>query len=358
MTKEERPRLSPGTMFDHYIVEDFIGHGSFGDIYSVKEMDSRKKWALKLESTKITKPILTKEREFLEAIQKSEYFPRYKDYGEDDDYRWLVMELLGPSLIGLRRISPESSFTASTAIRLGIEMLKCIQEFHQYGFLHRDIKPGNFLLRPSRSHPLILIDYGLSRPYLDHNGDPIPPRDLPGFVGTVPYASMRAHRGEELGRCDDLFSWFAVLLKIHTGELPWPSVNDKAVVYAAKRDIDIAEFCVNLPHQYIEIYRYILTLERADEPDYDFIFRLLGCAMLDTRSSFADPFDWDSTPDIIVKTATTISLRRPMNENPIIPDAIPLEMAERLSIPFEPLPRKVSDTKKIETTEGGCCNIA
>lgn len=109
-------------------------------------------------------------------------------------------------------------------------MLRSIQAIHQKGILHRDIKPGNFLIRPSKSYPIVLIDFGLARPFLDpRNGQMIPPRDKPGFVGTRAYASINAHAGKELGRRDDLYSWFYCLLRIHKGKLPWKNEFEKPV---------------------------------------------------------------------------------------------------------------------------------
>jgi serine/threonine protein kinase len=97
-------------------------------------------------------------------------------------------------------------------------MLRAIESFHGHGFLHRDIKPSNSLIRPSRKYPLALIDYGLSRPYCDClTGNPIPPRHNPGFVGTSKYASINAHAGVELGRRDDLYSWFFSMVELWAG---------------------------------------------------------------------------------------------------------------------------------------------
>ena len=216
----EHQLLDADSQFSHYRLKSFICHGSFGDIYTCEDERDSSIWAIKLELKLTKKANLKKEGEFLQAVQGHKYFPIYKDYGETQDYRFLVMELLGPSLIQARRVCQNCTFTTSTVLRIGIEMLKCIEEFHKLGYLHRDIKPGNFLVRPSRSHPLVLIDYGLSRKYITKDGKLIPPREKPGFVGTVPYASLNAHKGLELGRCDDLYSWFLVLLKLHCDDLP------------------------------------------------------------------------------------------------------------------------------------------
>jgi serine/threonine protein kinase len=55
-------------------------------------------------------------------------------------------------------------------------------------FLHRDIKPENFTVGPGKNSKIIyLIDFGLSKTFLDEKGKHIPFRDKKGMVGTARY---------------------------------------------------------------------------------------------------------------------------------------------------------------------------
>lgn len=51
------------------------------------------------------------------------------------------MTLQGRNLADLRRETPKQIFSVSTSIRLGLQMLEAIEDIHNAGFLHRDIKP-------------------------------------------------------------------------------------------------------------------------------------------------------------------------------------------------------------------------
>ena len=363
MTKSRKPYrpVDSGSIIGNYKMQKYIGHGSFGDIYSCIDVRDSSIWAIKIENKSNSKTFLSKEAKILQKIQGHKYFPVFKEYGETDDYRYLVLELLGPSLVQIRRICEDFVFSTSTSIRLGIEMLKCIEEFHKFGLIHRDIKPSNFLIRPSRSFPISLIDYGLSRPFIDDNGELIPPRNHPGFVGTVPFASIHAHNDEELGRCDDLYSWFIVLLKIHTGKIPWPNSNDKKKVLEAKLACNMPSFCVGLPPQYLKIYRIITGYKREDVPNYQMIYQLLAQAMLFCNCSFYDRYDWERLSKHTFLSVTDLSFQIPKEDKPQIPECLPQSLIDQLVAEPESSSEsesseenKTIDTEQIIKIEGGC----
>ncbi|CAF4947274.1 unnamed protein product, partial [Rotaria socialis] len=52
-------------------------------------------------------------------------------------------------------------------------------------------------------------------------------RPQAGFRGTVRYASVNAHKNKEMGRHDDLWSLFYMLIEFVTGQLPWRRIKDK-----------------------------------------------------------------------------------------------------------------------------------
>lgn len=172
------------------------------------------------------------------------------------------MELLGESISEMRRRQITGKFTMLTTLKLGMQMLKAIESVHELGYLHRDIKPSNFALGLSaqKRNTCYLIDFGaqsiaypafffpsttlnyfrilvpltvasppagLSRRYVMANGEVRPSREQSGFRGTARYASLNSHQGKDLGRMDDLWSLFYVLIEFATGTLPWRKLKDK-----------------------------------------------------------------------------------------------------------------------------------
>ena len=91
-------------------------------------------------------------------------------------------------------------------------LLRYVQCIINCGFLHRDIKPSNFAIGASS----ILLD--------SSSGEIRPPRPVAGFRGAIP---INAHQSKDLGRHDDLWSVFYLLVELANGELPWKKIRDK-----------------------------------------------------------------------------------------------------------------------------------
>lgn len=75
-----------------------------------------------------------------------------------------------------------------------------------------------------------MLDFGLARQYTTATGEVRAPRAAAGFRGTVRYASVNAHKNKEMGRHDDLWSLFYMLVEFVNGQLPWRKIKDKEQV--------------------------------------------------------------------------------------------------------------------------------
>ena len=318
---ESRKTFRRGNFFLDYEILRLIGQGGFADIYYVSERKSKKKYVLKVERTTRKKKTLEEEKAVLDKLQNSMLFPRVYKYGTTKNYRYLLMEALGPSLTAMQRTLDESTYSLTTTLRAAIEMLRCIEELHKRGFVHRDIKPANFLIRPNRTNPIVLIDYGLSRQHIDPaTHKPFPPRDVCGFCGTAKYASHNAHVCKELGRRDDLISWWYIIIEMFKGFLPWGDLSDKSKVYEHKMRPKIhEEMAEGLPPEIHSIWRCIIRYSYNDEPNYQLLTSFLVQAMTNANISFDDSFDWENLTAPQKEHISVIGLDIPADQEPTIP---------------------------------------
>ena len=85
-----------------------------------------------------------------------------------------------------------------TVLMLAVQMIGRIEYVHNKNFIHRDIKPDNFLMGIGRHcNKLFLIDFGLAKKYRDNRTrQHIPYREDKNLTGTARYASINAHLGK------------------------------------------------------------------------------------------------------------------------------------------------------------------
>lgn len=110
----------------------------------------------------------------------------------------MVMEMLGPSLEDLFNYC-RRKFTIKTTCIIAIELLNRIEFLHKNHFIHRDIKPDNFLIGTGKTQTIVyIIDLGLAKRYINpKTGEHISPKRNKSLTGTARYASMNAHDANE-----------------------------------------------------------------------------------------------------------------------------------------------------------------
>uniref|UniRef100_A0A914N9F4 Protein kinase domain-containing protein n=1 Tax=Meloidogyne incognita TaxID=6306 RepID=A0A914N9F4_MELIC len=206
------------------------------------------------------------------------------------------MGLQDKNLADLRRESPTQRFSCSTALRVAQHILQAICEIHSIGFLHRDIKPSNFAVGRTLStqHNIYMLDFGLARLYLNAKGEVRTPRSAAGFRGTVRYAAISAHKNKEMGRQDDLWSLFYMLVEFLNGSLPWRRIKDKDEVGRMKEEADIRELLDGNPSELHHFAEHLSGLTYGDLPDYELLEDCLCVAMKRLGIGANDPFDWEN----------------------------------------------------------------
>ncbi|XP_006883031.1 PREDICTED: tau-tubulin kinase 2 isoform X2 [Elephantulus edwardii] len=286
-----------------------IGGGGFGEIYDALDMLTRENVALKVESAQQPKQVLKMEVAVLKKLQGKDHVCRFIGCGRNDRFNYVVMQLQGRNLADLRRSQSRGTFTISTTLRLGKQILESIESIHSVGFLHRDIKPSNFAMGrfPSTCRKCYMLDFGLARQFTNSCGDVRPPRAVAGFRGTVRYASINAHRNREMGRHDDLWSLFYMLVEFVVGQLPWRKIKDKEQVGSIKERYDHRLMLKHLPPEFSIFLDHISSLDYFTKPDYQLLTSVFDNSIKTFSVIESDPFDWEKTGTDGSLTTTTTS---------------------------------------------------
>ncbi|XP_058843224.1 tau-tubulin kinase 2-like isoform X2 [Acipenser ruthenus] len=274
-----------------------IGGGGFGEIYEAVDLLTRESVALKVESAQQPKQVLKMEVAVLKKLQGKDHVCRFVGCGRNDRFNYVVMELQGRNLADLRRSMSRGTFTISTTLRLGRQILESIESIHSVGFLHRDIKPSNFAMGrfPSTCRKCYMLDFGLARQFTNSSMEVRQPRPVAGFRGTVRYASVNAHKNKEMGRHDDLWSLFYMLVEFMVGQLPWRKIKDKEQVGKLKDTYDHRLMLKHLPPEFTVFLDHILSLDYFTKPNYTLLMSVFENSMKTFGVVENDPYDWERT---------------------------------------------------------------
>ncbi len=232
--------LPPGFLLAEYRIERVLGSGGFGITYLAEDTTLHKKLAIKEYL-----PV-----DFALRLKLPDVAARSR--GAEDDFKWGLERFLDeartlarfrhPNLVPVLRFFEangtaymvmeyergdtlaelvgelEQAYDEPSARALLLPLLDGLDEVHQAGFLHRDIKPGNIVMRPGGVP--VLIDFGAARQALGGRS-----RSMTNIV-TPRYAPIEQYGlDQRQGPWSDIYGMAAVMHTMLTGEPPPDAVS-------------------------------------------------------------------------------------------------------------------------------------
>ncbi|UMM31884.1 hypothetical protein L5515_005907 [Caenorhabditis briggsae] len=286
-----------------WVIDKLLGEGGFGAVYKVKDKQSGKFYAMKVEKKQEKKPSKLKmEIAILKLVaseRKNSHFTEIADRGKKDKegYFFLVMELAGSSLADLKK-KRAKAFSAPTGLSVSQQCLEACQDLHKYGFIHRDLKPANYACgADKKAHTIYILDFGISRKIINDRKELKTPRVTCRFKGTLKFASLACHKNQELGWKDDCESWFYLLMDlILPAGLPWKGISDKGTVSQMKEEVRSKKetyLGIKCGAELEKIILYLDQLQYQDHVDYQYIYKILNEACSTCGGRMDAPYDWE-----------------------------------------------------------------
>ncbi|MBA3469021.1 MAG: serine/threonine protein kinase [Herpetosiphonaceae bacterium] len=205
------------TTLGKYTLLEELGAGGMGAVYRSFHPQLNRAVAIKVILGNATPEARQRfVREAQMAVQISHpHIVRVFDVDEDNGMPYIVMEFIeGPSLAGLMK---SGRMPLEQVLKIGTELADALEYAHSQGVLHRDLKPGNVLIRPNGS--TVLVDFGLARLAEVDPGEQLTQSGM--IVGTLAYMAPEQIQAQPLDRRTDIYALGVLLFQMVTGRLPF-----------------------------------------------------------------------------------------------------------------------------------------
>ncbi|HSE99029.1 MAG TPA: protein kinase [Blastocatellia bacterium] len=260
-----------GKLVLHYLIKEPLGAGGMGEVYRAEDTRLGRQVALKFLPSSYQYDIDRSERFLKEAraasALRSPNVASIYDIGEFEGSRFIVMEYVEGEL--LSRIIARGPLPVPKAIDVVMQVADALDEAHNIGIIHRDIKSSNMIV--TERGLVKVLDFGLAKMVgekgLNLSGMSKPDSDptfrlgqetVAGMVmGTVSYMSPEQALGRAVDRRSDIFSLGIVLYEMLAAKLPFEGESPTEIIdkIVHREPPAIARFNYGVPQELERIIR-------------------------------------------------------------------------------------------------------
>ncbi|HEU4334484.1 MAG TPA: protein kinase [Candidatus Eisenbacteria bacterium] len=257
-----------GATLSHYRILEPVGAGGMGEVYRARDLHLDRDVAVKVLQRGALSDPSARERFRREAHVLSRLahpgVATIFDFDTQDGVDFLVMEYVpGGTLQSRLRQGP---LPLDELTRIGDAIGQALDDAHQRGFLHRDLKPGNVALTESGSPKL--LDFGLAG--LLHATGTVAGLTRPGTVlGSLPYMAPEQLRGEPEATRTDVYALGAILYEMATGRRPFEKERPEALMFEILHGAPRAARSLRpeIPAEFERLVEACLSKDPAQRPD-------------------------------------------------------------------------------------------
>ncbi len=215
--------ISSNIILGRFRLQHEISRGAMGIVYKGLDITLEREVALK---KMMLNPILNREEQIVQlkrfineakAVAKLNHpnILTVLDAGEYEGDYYIVMEYLEGKDLG-EYLNEGTGFTLTDSINIIIQAAMGLGFAHQYGIIHRDVKPGNIMILNDGS--VKVMDFGIAKV--------VGNKTLTGAdmaIGTIGYMSPeQCEDSSNIDARSDIFSLCVILYQLITGQKPFP----------------------------------------------------------------------------------------------------------------------------------------
>jgi len=250
------------------------------------------------------------------------------DYGSDQQIAFLVMEYVEGDALS-RTLSRVGRLTPARTMALVAQAADALQAAHEKGIVHRDVKPGNLLVRPNGT--LVLTDFGIARSAM------VGQLTAAGSVlGTASYISPEQAAGGTATAASDIYALGVVAYQCLSGHRPFEGDNPLEIAMKHVREQARA-----LPGDIPPAIRRIVDQSMAKDPAARFqTAALLGAVARQAAATLgAAPPSRPASPQARPSSPAPMSSPGPVHTSapPRTPPSYPPAPASPVAAPTTPV---------------------
>ena len=316
--------LEGATLADRFLVRTMIGRGGYGAVFVGEQVSMGRTCAIKVLIPHLVQNRTNVKRFEVEARATSTLahpntIVTY-DFGFDDARQLLFMAMEHIDGFSLRELmTRRRRIDLPTASHIATQIAGSLQDAHDRGLVHRDVKPGNVMItkRGGDENFVKVIDFGIAK-FLDTESIKATMRQVTAsgtVLGTPSYMAPEQVRGLELDGRTDQYALAICLYEMLTGQQPFTAKSpmDVAVMQLTERPQPPSAVCPGLP-QGVDV-AILRALEKDREHRFGSVteFTEAFAAAVGSGLSTQDPYDAETEP------MQMMSIPAPMATQPTMP---------------------------------------
>ncbi|MCZ7546653.1 MAG: serine/threonine protein kinase [Anaerolineae bacterium] len=211
---------------NHYRIEQFVGSGGMAEVYKARDVDAPHDYAIKVIREQLLEQpsFVQRFRDEAQRLRDLQHpnIVRFYDFVTSDGLAYIVMDYIDgyplSRLLRLRRQRGEGPLPVEESVRILAQIARALSRVHEQGLVHRDVKPGNILIRQSDG-AAFLTDLGIAK-------DLATSAVTHTLIGTFAYLAPEQILRQPVSPATDIYALGTVAYQLFTNHRPFEGPTD------------------------------------------------------------------------------------------------------------------------------------